>query len=170
MLRFLELDQADSGLKVGEIVLEACGLDVVTPRAFGGIALPGIAADAMEAEDAHTIGEVRIFGGDHAALAGSEGFCGVKGEASDVADSADGFAVVARGKRMSGVFDDSEIVATGDLQNGVQFECVAGIVNGEDGFGARGDRSFDESGVHVEGVRRGVEQNGASAEIEDDFP
>jgi len=78
---FAELGQAHGRRNICHVVFEAGRDDLIEPVAFGGVALPGVTADAVEAHYAAALGPGVVVGADHAALAGGEGLGGVEGEA-----------------------------------------------------------------------------------------
>src|SRR5579883_1398371 len=71
-LDLFELMDADGGLHVAEIVFEARLGDLVIPASLFAVAVPGVLADAMQAEHAHAVRQRGIVGGDHAAFAGGD--------------------------------------------------------------------------------------------------
>ncbi len=68
---------------------------------------------------------------------------------------------------LGGVFDDGEIMAAGDGEDGVHVGGLAVQMNGEDGAGARGDGGFQLSGVQVVGAGIDVDVNGRGAGVAD---
>ena len=70
--RPLQLDQPDRRREVRQVVLEPGRLDLVVPAAGGRVALPGVAADAVEAHRPRPVGERRVVGREHPALAGRD--------------------------------------------------------------------------------------------------
>ena len=78
---------ADSGLNVTEIVLEAGSDNFVVPTSMLGIAVPGIPAHPMEREYPYSGGERLAERGDHSSLSSSHVLSRVKTEAYCVADA-----------------------------------------------------------------------------------
>ena len=79
-----QLGQAHAGGDVGHVVLVAGRDDLVVPGALGGVAFPGVLADAVQRHDAAALGQGIVVGDDHAAFAGGDGLGGVEGEADDM--------------------------------------------------------------------------------------
>src|SRR5215813_5063987 len=168
-LAFFELYEANRGLKIREIVFVADLLNVVAPGAFGGVALPRVAADAVQGEDAHAIGESAVLRSDHAAFAGGDGLGGVKRKTSDIANCANGSAFVCGRKGMSCVFDDFQIVTARDAQDRVHMVGIAGIMDGKNGACFGSDIALDKVGIHVKGARSTINEDRLGAEIKNDF-
>src|SRR5437899_12890820 len=75
-----KLGHADGGQKIGKITLVAGIGDFVIPAAFLRVSLPGIAADPVKPHQSGTLCELWIVGGEHTALGGRNGLCGVETE------------------------------------------------------------------------------------------
>ncbi len=111
-LDFFELAQADGGLHVAEVVLEAGLEHLVIPAPLFGVAIPGVLGDAVQAEHAHALGQGGVVGGDHAAFAGGDVLGGVEAEGRGGAGRAGGSgreAAILSVGGVSGVFDDVEM-------------------------------------------------------------
>src|SRR4051794_35725274 len=63
---------ADRRLDVAEVVLESALDDVVLPAAAFRVPVPGITADAVQAEELHPLFQRGIVRGHHPAFAGGE--------------------------------------------------------------------------------------------------
>src|SRR5215813_7690235 len=75
----------DRRLKIAQIVFETTINDFVIPVSLLGITVPGILADAVQAEDLHPVVELTIMSHDHTTLSRREVFGCVKAETSGVA-------------------------------------------------------------------------------------
>ncbi len=133
----LELGQADRGVHVGQIVLEAHVVDFVVPRAALVVALPRVLVHPVQAGDRDFFRERVIGRGDHAALGGGEIFGRVETEAGEIADGADfrhpAAVHVARGTGgVRGILDDFQIVVARDVENAIHVASVAGEVHRQD--------------------------------------
>ena len=73
-------------------------------------------------------------------------------------------ALVARAMGLGGVFDHTQLVATGDVEDGVQIGRLAVKVHGQDGTGARRNRGLDAGRVDAL-ADRGVLAPGMKADI-----
>src|SRR4029077_19477341 len=102
---FRKLHQSEGRLQVGQVVLVASLLDFVAPVAVAGVTIPGIAADAMEAQQADAFGKGGVRGGDHAALARCESLRSVEAESRERADGSNHLADVAGRKGGGSIFD-----------------------------------------------------------------
>ena len=96
LLGTLELDQAERRGEIGHVVLVARVLDLVVPRAAGGVPLPGVAADPVERHQADAIRDGIVVGHEHAALAGRDRLGRVEGVGAHPADRPRVAAVRAR--------------------------------------------------------------------------
>src|SRR5207249_9610715 len=119
-----ELDAAERGRDVSEVVLEAWRDDFVAPRAFGGVALPRIAADPVERHHLGAVGPLAVVGHEHPALPGGEGLYSVEGERGDIGPRADASSEERRRQRMSGVVDEHDVARAREL---AQQMPVAGL-------------------------------------------
>src|SRR5215472_7929534 len=124
----------------------------------------------MKTQETHAAGETRVLGSNHAAFAGCDGLRGIKGKTSYVAYSPDSFTLIARREGMCGISDDLQAITRGNLENGIEFMGVSRIVNRKNRFGTRSNRSLDETGIHVEGIRRRVHQDRAGAKVKNNLP
>ena len=116
------------------------GLQLVEPRieAFEFVVVLG--ARAVVAPGPELVGQLRVVGGDGAAVAQrAQVFAGVKTEARRVAQIAGTSAFVARPVRLRGVFDDFEVMLARDGVNGVHVGRLPIQMYGDDGAGARRD-------------------------------
>src|SRR5262249_33611493 len=75
----------DRRLKIAQIVFETTINDFVIPVSLLGITVPGILADAVQAEDLHPVVELTIMSHDHTTLSRREVFGRVKAETNGVA-------------------------------------------------------------------------------------
>ena len=131
----------------------------------GMVILPLLAPVAQHADP---LGEVLVVGDHHAALAaGPEVLPGIEAEAAHVADGAHAPALVLRAVGLGSIFDDDEVMAAGDVQDGVEIRGLAMQVHRQDRLGAVGDRRLDLGDVHVEGVGVNVDEHRAGAGVVD---
>ena len=76
---------------------------------------------------------------------------------------------------MGGVFDDFEVVGFGEALDALHVADLAAVVDGHDGddFAAGGEFGFDPAlgvgDIEIEVVGPAIGQDGASAEVADDF-
>src|SRR4026208_2060058 len=62
----------NGGLDVTQVVFKATGGDVIEPVSPLGVAVPGVLADAVEAEQFHSVVELLVVCDDHSALSGRQ--------------------------------------------------------------------------------------------------
>ena len=167
LVKALQLDTADGGLEVGEVVFPARLADLVAPAARGGIAVPGVVREAVQAELADAPGQVVGIGGDHAALAGGEIFGGVERKNRDRADAADAAAAVAAAQGVGGVLDHAEVVAGGEAVDFVEAAGIAGDVHRHNRPGLRRDRPSDFSRIDIGAFLLHIDQDRAGAAVND---
>ena len=173
-----ELGQADGGVYVGEVVLEAHVVDFVIPRAALVVALPRVLVHPVQAGDRDFIRERGVRRGDHAALGGGEILGGVEAEASEIADGADlrhpAAVHVARGAgRVRGVLDHFQIVVARDVENAIHVAGVTGKVHRQNSAHAfvlaALERLLDAGRVDVEGAGIDVDEHRTRAEVAENF-
>src|SRR5690348_14489961 len=124
---------AKGGGKVGHVVFEAGVENVVPPRTVRPITLPGIPADAVKAQHAYTLRQLRILRGEHAAFPCADVFRGIKAETSHVAKRAHLAAKVGSSESMRGIFDYRHAELAGTRVNLIHVAWMACIVHGNDG-------------------------------------
>ena len=77
-LQLSKLMDSDRRLDVAQVVLEPAGDDVVAPAAPLRIAVPGVLADAVEAQQPHPPRQGRIVSRHHSAFARRQVLCRVE--------------------------------------------------------------------------------------------
>ncbi len=157
-LKPLKLHQPDSRLNVRHVVLEARRNNLVVPRAFRAVALPGIAVHAVQGEHPRPLDALRRAG-QHAAFAGGEVFRGVEAKCREVANRAHLLPPVGGGQGMSGILDHVQPVRARQIKEGLHVCRVTGVVNGQDGLRARGDGLGHAGGVQRQRVRLDICQH-----------
>ncbi len=106
-----QLHEPERRGEVGQIVLEAGRLDLVVPRAAGRVALPGVAADPVQAHRTRPVRQRVVVGDEHPALAGRDGLRRVEAVRPGAADRPGEPAVEGRHRRGEGmgrVLDDRD--------------------------------------------------------------
>ena len=167
-VELLELLEPQGGVQVRHVVLVAGVLHLVVPGALRRVALPGVAADPVQAAGAQQVGVVVGVGGDHPALAGGQVLDRVEAEHGQVADGADQVPLVAGGQGVGGVLDDLQAVPGGQLEEGVHLAGGPGHVDGDDGARARGDGPLHQHGIHLQRAGQHVHQDRPGPEVQDD--
>src|SRR5260221_12520605 len=125
--QLLQLMYAKRGCKVGHVVFEAGVRKVGPPRTHRPIALPGVPADAVKAEHAYTLRQLRILRGEHAAFPCTDVFRGIEAETSHVGKSTHVAAKVGGSKSMRGIFDYRQAKLAGagvNLVHVARMTCV----------------------------------------------
>src|SRR5262252_6772511 len=87
-LELRELSEPEGRLQVVHVVLEARAERLPVAIALTPVALPGIAADSVQAEHPDPLRELRIRGDDHAALSGGHVLGRIETESTDIAPRA----------------------------------------------------------------------------------
>ena len=90
---------------IRQVVLVARGENLVVPRSFGGIALPGVLTDPMETHDPHPLRPLWVLGRCHATFACRDRLGSIKGKAGDIANRPDHFPLVPSRKGVGSIFD-----------------------------------------------------------------
>src|ERR1700682_2129352 len=124
---------AKRGCNVGHFVFEAGVENVVPPRTLRPIALPRIPADAVKAQHAYTLRQLRILRGEHAAFPGADVLRGIEAETSHVAKSTHLAIKVSGSKSMRGIFDYRQAKLAGTGVNLVHVAGMACVMYGDDG-------------------------------------
>ena len=91
----------------------------------------------------------------------------MEGVAAEVADGAQGAALVGGHDALRRVLDDLEAVAGGNVHDGVHLAGDAGVVDGHDGAGPVGDGVLELCLVDVHGIRTDVDKDGGRAGQDD---
>ena len=162
-----QLAEAERGGDVRHVVLESGAQHFVAPAPTLGVAAPGIATHAVEADDTRLVEKVAVSG-EHSSFAGRQILCRVEAERDRVRTRADVNTFVLRGKRVRCVLDQDEVVPPRDLSQVVELGRVTGVVHGDDRSGASAHRFLHECGVDVERVGLDVDHDGSGAYVLDD--
>src|SRR5260221_5641775 len=131
--QLLQLMYAKRGCKVGHVEFEAGVENVVPPRTIRPIALPGVPADAVKAQHAYTLPQLRILRGEHAAFPCTDVFRGLAPESSHVGKSTHVAAKVGGSKSMRGIFDYRQAKLAGAGVNLVHVAWMTCVMYGDDG-------------------------------------
>ncbi len=105
LLELAQLPQPERRLDVGHVVLEARDQYLVEPAAALVVALPGVAAHAVQTDHPRPRQELRI-GREHPAFASREILRGVEAEGDGIALAADRSPLVAGRQRVGRVLDN----------------------------------------------------------------
>src|SRR6266566_2105136 len=97
--QFAQLPETERRLNVRHVVLEAGQEHLVIPAAALGVALPGIAAHPVQANDAG-LGEKLRCRGEHPTFSGCKVLGRVEAERGGIASESDGTAAIAGGQGM----------------------------------------------------------------------
>src|SRR5882762_1269417 len=124
---------AKCGCKVSHVVFEASVENVVPPRTIRPIALPGVPADAVKAQHAYTLRQLRILRGEHAAFPGADVFRGIEAETSHIGESTYVAAKVGGSESMRGIFDHRQAKLAGAGINLVHVAGMACVMYSDDG-------------------------------------
>src|SRR5262249_5039589 len=126
-----ELGEAERGLDVRHVVLEAERDDLVVGERALSVPAPRIAADAVEAEKAEPVRGRGVVRRHHAALAGRDRLDRVKAEDGGGAAAADRATAIPRAERMRRVLDQGDTAIGSDRLQRVQVERLTREVDGE---------------------------------------
>src|SRR5690606_16924227 len=83
----------------------------------------------------------------------------VKRVTAELADGTQRSPFVSSVNALGSIFDGEQVVRASDLHNRVHLARYSGVVDGKDGFGARGDGLFDLAFVDVERVFADVDEH-----------
>ena len=152
-----ELRDPDRAEKVGQPVVETGRRDVEVAARH----------DAVVAELAERIGELRLVGRDGPALARGDDLARVERQAAHQAERSARRIPVAGAERAGGVLDEDDILGNGRLQL-LPLDRAPEEVDGEHGLRPRRHRVGDAGDVDVERVGIDIDEDGAgSAELDD---
>ncbi len=174
----LELGQAEGGVDVGHVVLEAGGDDIVFPAGLRrSVAVPDRAVDAVEPHRPGPGGERGVVRRQHAAFAGGDGLVGVEAEAGRVAEAADHPAGAPGREGVGRVLDDADAVTAADLEDPrpaagrLHRGRLPAKVNDHQRFDVRvpADGRLDDLGRQQAGPVLDIQEDGVGAEIANDL-
>jgi len=107
-----------------------------------------------------------VVGDNHAAFAGRHLLVGIKGEDRCIGHRARAAPLILRTDRLAGVFDQVQIVAARDLDDGIHIRRLAESVHGDDGFGTLGDRIFNQVRIDIPGQRINIDEHRGGALVQ----
>src|SRR6266850_2855994 len=116
-----QLHQADGRLKIRKVVLESRFQHFIKPRSISPIPFPSVAFNTMEAHETHALGSLQVIGGYHSTFAGCQRLGRIKTEAGELADLPHAFSPVLRRERVSGIFDDPQLMHSRERVDLVHF-------------------------------------------------
>ena len=164
MAQFFQLDQRQSGVDIGKVVLEARGDHLRLRRAAVGLTIIGVHAQTMEFQTADTGGQLVVVGDNQPAFGAGHVFDRVERENGGPLPAHVAAFIMGTG-RMGGVFDHRNAMALAHRANGVDVGWRARVVHGNYRFGTRSDRRFHRCrGNHqivvidIDHHRRGAQQ------------
>jgi hypothetical protein len=163
-----QLPQPERRLQVEHVVLPARLEHVVVRHAAAAEAIPGVLADAVEAQDAQPVGERGVVAHDHAALAGGDVLDRMEAEDGRVAARADLDAPVDGAQRVRRVLDDPEAVPHRQRPQRGHVGRLAGEVHRDQRARGGRDPARDVGGVDAQ--RLGVdvgEDRARTAQLDD---
>ncbi len=120
----------------------------------------------MLAQQAGALGQRRVIGGDHAALAARHVLRRVEAEGAGAPGSA-APPVDLRPVALAGVLDHRQAVTIGDLDDGRHVSRLPVQADGHDRLGPRRDRGLDQGRVDREVVLTDVDEDRPCAGVED---
>ena len=128
------------------------------------------AVGAFFAQDLRALVVVRIVDDQRTALAHRVVFRLVEGVAAEITDGAQRLALVAAHNALGRILDDLEVMAAGNVHDGVHLAGDTGVVDGHDNLGLVGDGLLDfllvnvhRVGAHVHKDELGPGQHGGSS-------
>ena len=159
LVQMRQLDAQDGGLQRVEPAVVALHLvDVLHPR-------------AVVAQHAEAVGQLRVVGGDGAAVAqGAQVLAGIEAPGHGIAVRAQALALVARAVRLRAVFQHAQAVLAGNGQNCVHIGGLTVEMHRQDDFGARGDGGLDARRVDVVGALVRLHRHRRRAALADGQP
>ena len=159
--------QAQGGLHVGHVHLEARGEQLPVQVSIRRVALPGVPADPLVPEHAGALGQLVVVSREQAPFDRGHVLDGIETEGRGLADRANLLAVVFRAHGVGRVLDDDQPVALGDGPDPIEVARLPGHVDGKNCFGSRRDSRFDLRSVDVERIRLDVDKNRHCALVDD---
>src|SRR5439155_27141720 len=108
---------------------------------------------AMIGESQHLFIQIGIIGDKHAAFTGSERLAAMKGEGSEPPHRPCTLSVALRTDRFGGILDNRYAMASSDIQQRIHVAHITVQVHGNDGPGARCDRSFGQLRIDAPALR-----------------
>lgn len=162
-----QLVDAQRGLQVHHVVLEACFHHLVMFVTFIGKAFPGVAAEPVQAECLDAGGVFVAVGDGHAPFAGDDVLGHVEGKTADVAERA-GFAAADLGfDGMGAILNHMEPMAAGDGHEGIHCAWSACKMHRDNGPGFFGNFAFHIFRVHVHGLALAIDHDRPAACVDD---
>jgi len=154
--------------KMAQLDAEDGGLDFVEAAVPAGLGAAIFFGLAVVAKGTNARGEFGRIGYDHAGVTvGAEIFCGIKTNASGVAERASAAAFVGCADGLGVVFDDGQVAGFGEGEDGVHVCGEAVEMNDDDSARARCDAAFEFGGIEVVRVWADVGENRLGAESAD---
>src|SRR3989442_15858920 len=102
--------EANGSSDIGHVIFVAWLQCLIVPGAFGSIALPRIAADAVQGHHCNTFRILRVWCGDHTTLSRRQRLCRIETKSSEIADGAYHPPLIFRGKCMGSIFDHMQAI------------------------------------------------------------
>src|SRR5581483_4330710 len=143
-----ELRTAERGLHARETEVVARLLVVETGSLEGEVA-----------KQPQALGQRRVLGDDHAALAGRDHLVGVEAEAGEMAERPDPPAPDGGAVRLGAVLDHGETVTIGDLEQPIHVDGVTEEVHRDDRARPLDHEGLDQVEIEVPGDRLGVDRH-----------
>ena len=162
-----ELMEAEGGLDVGHVVLEAGHRRGVVAVPRVGEASPGVVAQAVEGVALDRLRERRARGGHHPALAGGHVLGDVEAERSHVPDDPDAPAPVLRSDRVGRVLDHHQVVSSRDVHDRVHVARTPVEMHRDDGPRAGRDGGLDALGIDEAGAAVAVGEHRYGSRMDD---
>lgn len=162
-----ELHLPNRRLDVGHVVFEAGRDHLVIPRAAFLVAFPGVAAHAVQAQDARLVDHLRRAG-EHPALCRGEILGRVEAERGEIAERSDLLPPVGSRYCVGGVLDQVEAALTRQVEQRAHVNRMARIVDWQNRACARRDGLRALLRVDVERVRLDIDQDRRRANMLDD--
>ena len=165
-----ELNHADGGSDVGEVVFEAWCHDVVGPGSADlAESVERILVEPVRAHQARTCSDFGIARHDHAAFAGGDGFAGVEAEHAGIRlPRAYQATVTACGHGMRSILDDLEAVTVSECQYLGHVTGEAAEVDRHDRLAARRQTALGVVEIDAASASFDVDQDDFRSEIADD--
>ena len=164
---------AKGRLDIAEVVFEAALHHLVMPVAAIGIAIPGILANPVQAQDSHGLEQGFVMGGYHATLSRRQILGCIKAERHGITlvtviriAGPNGPSSIIRSDSMSGIFNDEELVMTSQRPDGVHLTRQSSNMHGNHRACAPRDTFGNGYWIDV-AIRANVGQHGQGAHLQD---
>ncbi len=157
---------ANSRLQIHHVVLETAFDNLVVFVALVAEALPGIFTHAMQAQHLDSGRILLVARQDHAAFAGHNVLSRIKAEAAEITKGTGLASFVLCFDGVCAILDQLEMMAAGDLADGIHLAGAASKVHRQQCASAWRDLSLNLSRINIEGAGIDVGQDRSAPSVQ----